>query len=262
MPLTLFQKDIVKLLSANRSIDSYLAGAAALHIEPNSIRFSNDLDYFHDSEIRVAEAFEADKNLLKNHKYSVITEMHQPGYIRSIIQKSNQSTKIEWAHDSMWRFFPIQFSEELGYILSPIDLACNKVLALAGRDEARDYLDVIDIHHRILPLGALCWAACGKDPGFTPYSLLELLQRRGKYQIEDFKRLHLNITIDLPQLKSKWVNIVQEAKSIIDRLPITDVGCIYWSINEQKIVCPPPGFDSQSFRPIFGKLGGVLPKFT
>jgi hypothetical protein len=26
---------------------------------------------------------------------------------------------------------------------------------------------------KILPLAAICWAACGKDPGFTPLSLLQ-----------------------------------------------------------------------------------------
>ena len=38
MPLTDFQKALARLLSVNRSPDSYLAGGAALHIEPNSQR--------------------------------------------------------------------------------------------------------------------------------------------------------------------------------------------------------------------------------
>ena len=45
MPLTEFQAAIARLLATNRSPDSYLAGGAALHIEPNSKRYSNDLDY-------------------------------------------------------------------------------------------------------------------------------------------------------------------------------------------------------------------------
>lgn len=50
MPLTPFQGRILSLLATNRSEDSYLAGGAALHITPRSKRYSNDLDYFHDSE--------------------------------------------------------------------------------------------------------------------------------------------------------------------------------------------------------------------
>jgi hypothetical protein len=29
-------------------------------------------------------------------------------------------------------------------------------------------LDILYVHERMLALGALCWAAAGKDPGFTP----------------------------------------------------------------------------------------------
>jgi len=57
VPLTPFQAGVARLLAANRSPDSYLAGGAALHIEPNTNRYSDDLDYFHDSFERVAEAF-------------------------------------------------------------------------------------------------------------------------------------------------------------------------------------------------------------
>jgi len=59
-----------------------------------------------------------------------------------------------------------------GPLLHPVDLAINKVLALAGRDEPRDFVDILFVHARVLPLGAICWAAVGKDSGFTPLSLL------------------------------------------------------------------------------------------
>ena len=59
MPLTSFQSQVARLLAANRTPDSHLAGGAALHFAPNSIRYSNDLDYFQDSVERVATAFSA-----------------------------------------------------------------------------------------------------------------------------------------------------------------------------------------------------------
>jgi hypothetical protein len=43
MPLTDYQADLVRLLSENRTFDSYLAGDAAILIEPNTTRFSHDL---------------------------------------------------------------------------------------------------------------------------------------------------------------------------------------------------------------------------
>ena len=71
MPLTDFQASLARLLSRNRSFDSYLAGGAAILIEPNTARFSRDLDYFHDSERRVAEAFAADRETLEDAGYSL-----------------------------------------------------------------------------------------------------------------------------------------------------------------------------------------------
>jgi len=33
--------------------------------------------------------------------------------------------------------------EAVGFVLHPVDLAINKVLALAGRDEPRDMIDIL-----------------------------------------------------------------------------------------------------------------------
>ena len=86
MPLTPFQFATCAPPGDKPVRDSYLAGGAALHIEPNSKRFSNDLDYFHDSVERVAEAFDQDRRLLETNGYSVTVDMTQPGYIRATIQ--------------------------------------------------------------------------------------------------------------------------------------------------------------------------------
>ena len=123
MPLTAFQAAIAELLAVNRSSDSYLAGGAALHIEPNSKRYSNDLDYFHDSEERVAKAVRDDTRLLEQSGYEVEVLMQQPGLARAIVRKGDEATKLEWAHDSAWRFLPTVRNERSGFQLSGIDLA-------------------------------------------------------------------------------------------------------------------------------------------
>ena len=38
--------------------------------------------------------------------------------------------------------------------------------------EVRDWVDVILCDERVQPFGCLAWAACGKDPGFTPQGLI------------------------------------------------------------------------------------------
>ena len=272
MPLTVIQSQICRLLAQNRNEESYLAGGAALHFAPNSKRYSNDLDYFHDSVERVNESFLADSKLLKANRYAVEIEMNQPGYIRALVSRdsdakskgnrtADNTTKIEWAHDTAWRFLPTQYSEEAGYQLSPVDLAVNKLLALAGRDEPRDFLDVNEINQSILPLGALIWAACGKDPGFTPHSLLELVKRRGKIRPEDLSRLQLAVSVDIAALKSNWLAALEMAEAFINAADASLVGCLFYDTRRCEFVAPDwtVADSSKHVVPHYGRPGGVLP---
>jgi hypothetical protein len=259
VPLTPFQERTAKLLSEHRSEDSYLAGGAALHITPNSTRYSNDLDYFHDSEERVASAFGADKALLERNGFTVEVVMNQPGFVRALVREGSDATKIEWARDSAWRFLPPIRHPTAGYVLHPVDLAVNKLLAVVGRDEPRDFLDILDAHEQILSLGALCWAASGKDPGYTPALLLELLRRRGRYRPEDFARLHLREPLDLTELKRRWLAALEKAEAFVASRPPEELGCLYYSPSKGGFVSD---FDStgSDVVPHYGRPGGVLPE--
>ncbi len=259
MPLTDFQAELGRLLATNRSEDSYLAGAAAMLVAPNTHRYSHDLDYFHDSAVRVASAYAADHGTLVANGYDVATEISQPGYIRAIVRRSEAATKIEWAQDSAWRFMPVMRSDAFGYQLHPIDLATNKVLALAGRDEPRDMLDTVYLHENILPLGALVWAAVGKDPGYAPLSLLEMLRRRGRIRPEDLARLDLAVPVDLRRFKVTWTAALQEAETFIRSRPPVEVGCLYYSGAKREFVSPDPK-DTGDTVAHFGRPGGVLPR--
>jgi hypothetical protein len=259
MPLTEFQAKVAKLLSVNRTEESHLAGGAALNFEPNTIRYSQDLDYFNDTHEQVAIAFEKDKTTLEENGISCKVELSQPGYVRCTVSQGKAQTKIEWAHDSAWRFLPVLFNDDIGYYLHPIDLCINKVLTLAGRNEPRDFLDVQYCCETRLPLGALCWAACGKDPGFSPESLLALLRRRGRFQPDDFQRLNLNVEINQQELKQKWLSWLDEAEQFISRASPEDVGCLFYDKSRKLFVQPEESFDKNIVVPHFGKPGGVLP---
>lgn len=259
MPLTPYQAEVARLLSANRSVDSYLAGGAAIHIEPHTRRYSNDLDYFQDSVERVATAFTADVRVLSGAGHEVTAEIRLPGYVRATVSRAAARTKVEWAHDSAWRFLPPIRSEIAGYTLHPVDLAINKLLALTGRDEPRDFLDILDLQATTLPLGALCWAAAGKDPGFTPLSLLEILRRRGRYHAEDFARLNLVERVDLPALKTQWLAALADADAFVRGRPPGEAGCLYYSPGLARFVAPGPSGPADAV-PHYGRPGGVLPR--
>lgn len=259
MPLTRYQEEVARLLSANRTFDSYLAGGAAIHLEPHTRRYSNDLDYFHDSVERVATAFAEDVRQLHAAGHEVAVETRLPGYVRATVSRAGARTNVEWAHDSAWRFMPTVRSDIVGYTLHPIDLAVNKLLAVAGRDEPRDFLDILDLHTRTLPIGALCWAGAGKDPGFTPFSLLEMLRRRGKYHPEDFARLHLVEPIDLHALKTRWLDALSDTDAFVRSRPPNEAGCLYYSPSLARFVAPRPDGPADAV-PHYGRPGGVLPR--
>lgn len=259
MPLTPFQQQVLADLTADGSAERYLAGGAAMHIAPNSARYSNDLDFFHDSEARVAASYADDRARLDALGYETTLELSQPGFIRALVRRGDDLTRVDWAHHTAWRFMPLVRDALRGWLLHPVDLAINKVLALAGRDEPRDYVDILYVHAQVLPLGAVCWAAVGKDPGFTPVSLLELLKRRGRYRPEDFARLDLAVAFDVVAAKTQWLAALAEAEAFVRGQPASDVGCLYWSRGEARFVMPSASAPDADVVPHFGRPGGVLP---
>jgi len=264
VPLTNFQRELLAVLAERPGApagESYLAGGAALHFAPNSARYSNDLDFFHDSVARVAAAFSDHRRRLEAAGCTVAVEISQPGFLRATVSRREQSTRVDWAHDSAWRFMPLVRDALGGWLLHPVDLAINKALALAGRDEPRDFVDILFIHGHVLPLGAVCWAAAGKDPGFTPLSLLELLKRRGRNRPEEFARLDLTVPFDLMAAKTAWLAAVESADAFIRSRPPDEIGCLYWSADAEHFVMPAPGaLMSGTLQPHFGRPGGVLPQ--
>jgi hypothetical protein len=264
VPLTAFQRELLATLAAAPTDERYLAGGAAMHFAPNSTRYSDGLDFFHDSEARVASAFAADREHVHRAGYAVEVELSLPGFVRAVVRKRNLATRVDWAHDSAWRFMPLVRDVLGGLLLHPVDLAINKVLALAGRDEPRDFVDMLFVHSRVLRLAALNWAAVGKDPGFTPLSLLELLKRRGRYQAVDFARLQLTEPFDLVRAKQLWLESLAEAEAFARARPPEESGCLYYAAAERAFVVPRSGVGlaDQGIVMHFGAPGGVLPRMA
>jgi hypothetical protein len=264
VPLTDFQRTLLAELAKAPTDDRYLAGGAAMHFAPHSARYSDDLDFFHDSEARVARAFARDREQLARAGYVVDVEQSLPGFVRAVVRRGPSATRVDWAHDSAWRFMPLVRDTLGGWLLHPVDLAVNKVLALAGRDEPRDFVDMLFVHRTILPLAALCWAAAGKDPGFTPLSLLELLRRRGRYRPEDFARLNLAQPFDLAAAKATWLVALDETEAFARARPPDESGCLYYSPRTQSFVVPRAdlGLAEQGVVPHYGTPGGVVPRMA
>ncbi len=227
MPLSAIQTDVLRLIAENRSPDSYVAGATVLHRTEDTPRYSADLDLFHDLEDSIARSAETDAETLGTAGYEFSWLLRTPTFHRAVVRAEERAMKIEWAQDSAFRFYPVQEDERFGYRLHDADAATNKVLALVGRSEIRDFVDVLHLDDSYLPLGALAWAACGKDPGFTPEFLLDHAARHVAYTQVDLDRLSLREPLDLGVLKRRWLVALERARTLVARLPPDEVGCLY-----------------------------------
>src|SRR6266446_3229966 len=205
MPLTAFQREVARVLAANRNPESHIAGGAVINRGENGIRISDDLDIFHDLAASVAASAEADAQALCDAGYAVAWTLRGEAIFRAQVTRGEDRVRLDWTMDSAFRFFPALPDEEFGYCLHQADLATNKVLALAGRSEIRDFLDMLLIDRTYLSLGAVIWAACGKDPGFTPALLLDHTNRHSRYQESDLKGENLARPVDLRELKQQWL---------------------------------------------------------
>lgn len=227
MALTEFQRNLCRLLAANRIAqgEAYVAGGVALNLLAGGKRISRDIDLFHDTVESLETTWQADRKLLESLGYEVRSVHQRLGYVEAVVSRGRDSVRMQWTRDSAFRFFPLVRHEELGLVLHPFDLATNKVLALAGRLEIRDWIDMIICHERIQPLGYLAWAACGKDPGFSPLAILEEAARSGHYTADELGGLSFEGPApDLGDLLRKWRVILHESREIIMTLPAGQTG--------------------------------------
>ncbi len=259
MPLSPFQVEVLRLIACNRSPDSYVAGATVLHREKRTPRYSLDLDLFHDLEESVALCAEADATTLREAGYEVSWLLRTSAFHRAVTRLGAASLRIEWAHDSAFRFYPIQQDDRCGYRLHDADAAINKVLALAGRNEIRDFVDVLHLHDTYLSLGALAWAACGQDPGYTPDFLLEQTARHAAYTETDLHRLALREPLDLGALKRRWLTAMDEARTLVADLPASEVGSLYLDSQGSPATPDPSSAGFRSLTRHWGSVRGAWP---
>ncbi|KJU81962.1 hypothetical protein MBAV_005846 [Candidatus Magnetobacterium bavaricum] len=225
VPLSKLQTEILLILAEHRNPESYVAGASALN--QNGPRYSGDIDIFHDQEEAVAQSAIADTALLVEHGFTFSWIRREPGIYGAIVQRGGESTKLEWVRDSDFRFFPTIRDELFGYRLHVADLATNKALAAAGRDEPRDVLDLLYIHEQHLPLGAVIWAAVTKDPGYSPESLITEIRRNARYRQDDYADLDLVEPVDASVVSQKLREALRAAETFIRTMPGGKEGLLF-----------------------------------
>ena len=140
----------------------------------------------------------------------------------------------------------------------------SKVLALIGRLEVRDWVDLIHAGERVQPLGYLAWAACGKDPGFSPMSLLSEARRSSRYTQAELNALDFEGgPPDAAALSQRWHAALQTAGRICALLPPGDVGkCVLMA---DGVLCRRSPEDLQRAVDLHfhaGSIGGAWPRIV
>lgn len=268
MALTAFQRGICRLLAPSRiERDSYIAGGVALNVLLKAPRRSRDIDLFHDAMEALRVSVDQDAKLLAEAGYTVRFIRQAPAFAEAMVEQESQSVLLQWACDSAFRFFPLVQDEDLGLALHPFDLATNKALAMAGRLEPRDWIDLMTCHQRLQPLGYLVWAACGKDPGYNPRSLLNEMRRASHYAQEELNLLDFDGPApDAARLGKQWHAMLHQAEAICQTLPAENAGSCVCTRESDLCRLPPDELASalpaDQIRFHHGAIGGAWPTFA
>ncbi len=226
MALTEQQEVILRLLARNRieNPESYVAGGLALNYKLDTPRLSRDIDIFHDSNKAMVRSWEMDRDTLVANGFDVKPMRILEYFIEAEVSKDGRRMEVQWGTDSAYRFFPLQPDPVVGFTLHPLDLAANKLSALVGRTEPRDWIDVITAIKELQPFACLLSVACGKDPGFSPTSMLEYVARRRYNQVEIDEKIIPKGTYDAGELCRFWHEAVESTRKVLVDFPRAEVG--------------------------------------
>ncbi len=237
MPISKLQSDILQVIAAMRDPESFLAGGVP--INRSGPRFSADVDIFHERQDRVAAAALADAKLLEDAGFTVTWVRQQPAIYGAVIRRGDAETKLEWVVDSDYRYFPVVKDDQFGYVLHLVDIAINKAMAAASRREPRDVVDLLTVHDKVLPLGALVWAAVETAPGFSPEGLIAEIRRNGRYPAHELRQLEADPPINPGDVALRLRTALDEAERFVAAMPCDKAGALF--LKDGRVQQPDPG---------------------
>jgi hypothetical protein len=266
--LTPLQRAICRIIAANRKShgEAYVAGAVALNELLTAPRVSRDIDLFHDTQEALQATWDADRRLLTDTGFALRIVRERPSFVECVVSRGDEEVVVQWLQDSAFRFFPLIEHPDFGLVLHPFDLATNKVLALVGRLEVRDWLDVMTCHSGLQPLGYLAWAACGKDAGMNPSFILREARRSGHYSQTEYESLAFAGTAPpLADAQRRWRTILAEAQEVLEVLPPAQIGqCVLdanYELFQGDASALAGAIRTEHIRFHAGTIRGVLPQF-
>src|SRR5579884_1346340 len=167
--------------------DFALAGGAALILRGEVERRTRDLDFFGLTSDAVDRLLPAVERALGAAGFVVRRVQANPGFARLLVESRDDRTELDLAADA--RLFPAEPAQPAPTLRGE-ELAVDKVLAIFGRAEARDFVDLMALEPRY-GLDRLCALAAEKDLGFTAGVFAEMLSQ--------FRRLRRDEALEIAQ---------------------------------------------------------------
>lgn len=181
--LSPLQEQVAGIIAGLEEAEGFaLAGGGALILRGDVRRETRDLDFFGLTGDAVDRLVPAVDRALRDAGLVVHRIQESPGFARLIIESEDDRTELDLGADA--RLFPME-PGRLAPTLTGEELAVDKVLAVFGRAEARDFVDLMALEPRY-GLDRLCELAAEKDRGFTPALFAEMLARFSRLRQDEF----------------------------------------------------------------------------
>jgi len=181
--LTPLQEKIAVLIADSLAgSDFALAGGAALISQGLVERRTNDLDFFGSSEQTLAERFPDVVSSLQRGGFEVEVRRSTRQFARIVVRGLDSETEVDFGLDS--RLFPLE-QGEFSPVLASKELAVDKVLAVFGRAEARDFVDLYALE-QFFKLEDLFAFAAEKDRGFDLAVFADMAKRAAVLDPSEF----------------------------------------------------------------------------
>ena len=183
MPLSPLQERIAVLIAKELEGTSVvLAGGASLVATGIVDRTTRDLDYFGTPEANPSELLKTIVPTLEAVGLTVEVISAETTFARLIVEDGNERTEIDFGIDA--RLFDIR-ETEIGPALATREAAVDKVLAIFGRTEPRDLVD-LDSLLNFFSIETLFEDARMKDPGFDLNVFAFMIGRYSRSDRRDF----------------------------------------------------------------------------
>jgi len=202
--LTPIQRSVLKAFTdIEEGKAFYLSGGTALSAFYLAHRRSEDFDLFTSAEPLIAIVARKFKSALENSGIKVQEIRSFSSFWEAVASNENENFKIQLAYDIPFLLSEIAETEGLR-IHSFEDIAAGKLLALYGRAEERDFIDIYCIvKSGKMSLETLIELAKKKDPGLDEYYLAISFEQSEKIP-DDPSRLKVNLVapIDPKEMKN------------------------------------------------------------